>query len=272
MFFVALDIAQLEQEGSPALFLGLNRFAPFSIRDCDYLKPGPEAIARKFHSLLREEGIEIMPARTFLITTPRVLGYVFNPVSFYISFDAREGIHSILAEVNNTFGERHAYLLKGGDLAREKADTALPVVAEFQKEFYVSPLLDRQGTYRLRLVRCAEDFEMHINLDSEGKDIFWASLHGRARKLDNLQLFRSALAFPLTAALTIIRIHLQAMILYFRRGAEIYPKPEPAAKGALRRRVGLVHRLRLYLMTKLPRLRSFISRLLMPIVLFICVR
>ena len=264
VLFFALDIGELESTGSPVRLLRLNRFGLFSIWDRDYLRPGAEPIAQKFREFLGRAGTSSMPARTLLITIPRVFGYVFNPVSFYISFDATGRIHSILAEVSNTFGERHAYLLESEALIHEDPGAELPVTAVFPKEFYVSPFLDSQGEYRLRLADCAEKFQLHVSLLVQEKVVFSAGLMGAARELNDTQLLRSAVRFPLSALLTMTRIHLQALLLYFRHGAQLYPKPALPAECSLRCQPGVIHHVRLFLLSKFPRLRKLVTSILSP--------
>ena len=113
-YFLMLPMRSLRSQ--PDAILRRNRRGWLSFHDCDHGDGGTDALAW-FEQLLHSEGIEDADGEVWLHTFPRVLGYAFKPVSFWYAHRADGSLAAVLAEVNNTFGERHAYLLAGSDLA-----------------------------------------------------------------------------------------------------------------------------------------------------------
>ncbi len=126
-YFLLLPMRQLRDE--PDAALARNRFALLSFHDRDHGDGGADALAW-LEELLAAEGIADADGEVWLHTYPRVLGYVFKPVSFWYCHRADGSLAAIVAEVNNTFGERHCYLLAGPDLAfghaRARCSTSRP--------------------------------------------------------------------------------------------------------------------------------------------------
>ena len=136
--------------------------------------------------------------RIVLVTSPRHFIRVFNPVSFYYIFNQAEELQCVVAEVNNTFGERHLYLLRraeddpGGYLARFKAP----------KAFHVSPFNDMEGAYEFTFGDMRSELAVHIDLKRGETLAFSAELRGRRAPLDNRTLLRTLLSHPLVPHLT----------------------------------------------------------------------
>ena len=222
IFFLSLDIAQL-----PALrtkLLGYNRTAVLSIRDDDYLRDSNGSIHDRFAALLGRSGVESRPAATYLLTVPRLFGYVFNPVNFYISVDADGQFHSLVAEVSNTFGETHPYVLPASS-GRVEGDL---VSFRFPKEFYVSPFLETAGEYRVSLGFPGEGVRIVVDLEQDGVKRFSASLEGRPKPLTDFEFLKSLLFFPLACIGTVARIQWQALCLVFLRRVQVFLKPRPS--------------------------------------------
>ena len=114
-YFLLLPLRSLRTQPDPVL--RRNRLGWLSFHDRDHGEGGPDALAW-FEQLLHSEGIDDADGEIWLHTFPRVLGYVFKPVSFWYAHRADGSLAAVLAEVNNTFGERHAYLLAGPDLGQ----------------------------------------------------------------------------------------------------------------------------------------------------------
>jgi DUF1365 family protein len=112
-YFLMLPMRSLRVQ--PDAVLRRNRRGWLSFHDSDHGEGGSDALAW-FEDLLQGEGIADAEGEVWLHTFPRVLGYVFKPVSFWYAHRADGSLAAVLAEVNNTFGERHAYLLAGPDL------------------------------------------------------------------------------------------------------------------------------------------------------------
>ena len=218
-FFVAVDVDGLNALPATSSWFGYNTSRLFAIRDADYLNtpelPLPQAIRR----YLPQPDI----TRILLVTTPRVLGYVFNPVSFYLGYNADNHIVGAVAEVNNTFKERHVYVLD-----QPEADADGYFHFRTRKAFHVSPFNDRKGDYHFRLCDQEGRLEVHIDIERDGQCVFQSGLVGReSAPITNRSILKTLLNFPFQTLLTVPRIHFQAVHLYFRKKMQYFPKPAP---------------------------------------------
>jgi uncharacterized protein len=141
----------------------LLRFAP-----ADHLGSPDRSIRANLTAWLASQGIPA-PARVLMLTAPRSLGYVFNPLTVYWCHDADDTPLCVVAEVHNTYGERHCYLLRPDERWRATAD----------KELYVSPFFEVTGHYRMRLPPPDERLSLTIALHQDDRPAFTATLTGR---------------------------------------------------------------------------------------------
>jgi hypothetical protein len=143
-------------------------------------------------------------------TFPRVLGYVFKPVSFWYAHRRDGSLAAVLAEVNNTFGERHAYLLAGPDLAWGREQVA-------RKQFHVSPFCEVRGEYRFRFERSEKRTLARVDLHDENGPLLQTSVGGTLHPLDAATVRRAFFGTPLMTLGVIARIHWQALRLWAKR-------------------------------------------------------
>lgn len=223
VYFYAFDLDELPQLARQIPLFGYNRLRPVAIHDRDYLRPGAEPLREKVEEVLRGAGIAPPPRRVVLVTAARYFNYVFNPISFFYCYDAAERLCCVLAQVNNTFGEMHLYLLT------ESLPGATDQQLQFQsaKQFHVSPFFDRQGDYRFQLSQPAARLDNQIHYHQAQQLVLIARLQGQARPLTSSNLLRTILNHPLSAALTMPRILWQAARLYWQRRLPVYTKPVP---------------------------------------------
>ncbi|HEX6356163.1 DUF1365 domain-containing protein [Actinophytocola sp.] len=139
-----------------------------SFRAADHLGSPNRSIRANLTAWLDSAGITA-PARVQMLTAPRSFGYVFNPLTVYWCFDANGTPLCVVAEVHNTYGERHCYLLKPDEQWRAVVD----------KEFYVSPFFEVSGHYRMRLPPPDERLALTVALRQDGAPAFTATLVGR---------------------------------------------------------------------------------------------
>jgi len=159
--------------------------------------------------------------RMLLLTMPKVLGYVFNPVSFYFCYDEMDGLRAVIAEVHNTFGEQHAYLCVHPD---QRPIEALDWITA-DKVFHVSPFLERQGVYRFRFDMRPSQVAIHIHYHHDnGKPQLITSLIGTVTPCTRATLRRAFWAHPLVTLKTIGLIHWQAIRLILK-GVGVIKKP-----------------------------------------------
>jgi hypothetical protein len=149
---------------------------------------------------------------------PRVLGYVFNPISVYYCYDRAGGLIALIYEVQNTFGQRHNYVIAVDRTQNE------PLSQHCAKAFYVSPFIGMDITYDFRVREPAE----RILLSIEGKDpkgpVIIASLAGERRKLTDYALARVFVSHPLLTLKVVVGIHWNALKLW-SKGMKLHPRP-----------------------------------------------
>lgn len=207
VFFLRLPLTRLEQARIPTNRWGL---ASFHFRDHG-ARDGSHPL-EWIRQLLAREGIAA-DGEVWLHCFPRVLGYVFNPVSFWFCEDRAGRLRAVLAEVNNTFGERHSYLLAGDTL-------------ETRKVFHVSPFFPVAGRYRFAFTADSERHVARIDyLDDAGPQLL-TSISGHATPLTRGALARALLRHPFLTFGVVARIHWQALKLW-RKGVPFHRKPAP---------------------------------------------
>jgi DUF1365 family protein len=212
--------------------LARNRRGLLSFHDRDYAPDGGDPVAW-IDATLRAHGVDDADGELWLQTMPRVLGYVFNPVSFWFCERADGALRAVLCDVRNTFGERHFYLLDTG------APIAPGQVLEAAKVFHVSPFCEARGRYRFRFERgLAADgrtawHAARIDYHDEHGLLLRTSLGGLARPLDRAGAVRAFLAYPLQTLAVVVRIHWQALRLW-RRGVPYFAKPAAPAQELTR--------------------------------------
>lgn len=224
LFFAGADVDELGDLDTGVAGFGYNRFGPLALHDKDFLRQDGQSLPEKL--------IEFMPERTaedrvLLVTAFRYWGRLFSPVSFYLRL--REGVvQSVLAEVNNTFHDRHVYHLPS---LQPEGDF---LTARHAKEFHVSPFNDREGTYVFRFNRQPlEHLDIGVNLERDGKTVFRSWLSGRPRPFTSREIRRVLLRHPVAAAVTMPRILTQAAHLYFRKKLKVFKRPEPDHPGTI---------------------------------------
>lgn len=228
VYFLGLDIDELPILAETVRGFAYNRRGLFSLYDRDYLEDVAGTIRDKLDRVLKhmQHGGDV--ARIFLLTSARYFGYVFNPVSFYYCYDAHGRLRCALAEVNNTFRERHLYTLED---PRFEGETAFFKAA---KAFHVSPFNDRNGTYAFSFSPPDPNVDVRVDIVRDGRVVFKSQLSGKAMPLDAKHLVSTLVGYPLTGFMTMPRIMSQAAQLYFRRRLPVFTKPAPSSPFTIR--------------------------------------
>jgi DUF1365 family protein len=209
-YFYAIDLAELPELDRKVWGFGYNHWRPVSLRDTDYL---------------RGNGLEdfidtSVYDQIVLVTVARFMAKVFNPVSFYYCMKNGKP-ECVVAEVNNTFGERHLYLMEGNG--------TFPLSCRHEKQFHVSPFNDMNGHYEFTFSDPGENLRIEITLIRNGEQVLEAAMWGSGRKLTTSNLWKTVLRHPFTAALTMPRILWQAALLHFKRRLPIHKHPKPSS-------------------------------------------
>jgi uncharacterized protein len=215
-YFLMLPMRALR--AAPASALVRNRFGLLSFHDTDHGDGGPDALAW-LEALLQREDITDADGEVWLHAYPRVLGYVFKPVSFWYCHRADGSLAAVVAEVNNTFGERHCYLLAGPDLAFGRE-----VIA--RKVFHVSPFCSVEGRYRFRFMRAGDRAVARIEHDDDVGPLLLTSVSGELQPLSAANVRAAFFGMPMMTLGVIGRIHWQALQLW-RKRVPFFRKPAP---------------------------------------------
>lgn len=172
-------------------------------------------------NILADYDLDRKTQNIILVTMPRVLGYVFNPVSFYLCLDNANALRAVLCEVHNTFGEQHSYLCANPDHAPIIADQWL----EAEKVFHVSPFLERCGNYKFRFDFTADKLGIWIDYyDIHQQKQLVTSLVGSFTPLTSRASRQAFWRHPLVAVKAITLIHWQALKLVMK-GIRYIAKP-----------------------------------------------
>ncbi len=223
VFYLCFDIAKKEQITSK--FLSLNRFNLFAFFDRDHGKRDGSSLEIWIREILRNKNLDKKVKKIFLLSYPRVLNYVFSPVSFWFCFDESENLIAVLCEVNNTFGENHNYLIFNSDHSPIQENQWF----DAKKEFHVSPFFAVRGDYKFRFVFNQKNIAVWIDYAEEGgaKSLL-TSVTCRKESLSDLALLKAFLAIPLMTFKVTFLIHWQAIKLLLQKNKYI-PKPKKMA-------------------------------------------
>ena len=206
----------------PMLF-SRNRANLAGVHDTDHGgAPGQGAGTVWVRQVLAAHGLP-EPARIDLLAQPRILGHVFNPVSFWLCHDAAGALRVVIAEVSNTFGDRHSYLVHRDDYSPITAEDHLTA----QKIFHVSPFQPVAGGYRFRFDIRADRIGVWIDF-SAGDNGVIATLTGPRRPLTNGAILWACLRRPFGSRRVLALIHWQAVKLWWK-GVTYRPRPKPPA-------------------------------------------
>ncbi len=233
VYHALLDLDELDALDRDVRGFGHNRPAVTTFHDTDHLGDLDLPVREKLSRWLDAQGVALPPGPVRLLTNLRVLGHVFNPVSWFFCHDAEGRLVLVVAEVNNTFGETYCYLLD--DLERIGAHT---VRAGRQKVFHVSPFMDiPDHRYRFTIRPPAERVAVQMDVaDAEGV-LFDATLAEQRRPFTTAVLWRALLRYPLMPLVTVVLIHWQALRLLAKR-VPVFRKPPPPDDGLAATRTG----------------------------------
>ncbi|TPV53114.1 DUF1365 domain-containing protein [Pseudarthrobacter phenanthrenivorans] len=195
----------VDVDNLPRLPLLLRPLAAF--RAGDHLGDPDASLRSNVERFLRTQGIEPDGGAIRMLTSARVFGYVFNPLTLFWCYRADGELECVVAEVHNTYGERHCYLLRTDKAGR----------ASVPKAFYVSPFNDVSGEYRMKLPAPGERLAVSIVLEREGHKPFVASMDGTRRPATLRNILAAAVAVPAAPLLVSALIRVQGITLWARR-------------------------------------------------------
>lgn len=215
MFYIDLD--ELDLLRSKLLLFSRNAFNFFSFRDKEHLQLPAEnpdtSKTTKEHILnyLKQNGVTVVPDKIMLLTNLNILGYNFNPVSFYYCFNKEDKIICAIAEVSNTFLEMKPYLLTADMLQGDKFHL------NTTKYFYVSPFFDQDTNFDFNISIPNDKLNIRIDTIDKEERVFISTLTGVKKQLSNANLFWYSIRFPLMTLRIIILIHWHALLLWLKK-------------------------------------------------------
>jgi uncharacterized protein len=215
-----VDLDRLAEADRLSPLFSVGRFNLFSFHESDH-GAGDGQLRRHVDGLLAEAGHD-RPAKVLLLCYPRVLGYVFNPISVYYALDGQDRPSAIIYEVRNTFGEHHTYVapVEAGDV------TAAGIRQTRAKQFFVSPFMPMDQRYFFRLLPPGEGVRVRIlETDRDGPTLT-ASFIGRRRPVTTRALAGLFAKMPFHTLKIFAGIHIEAVRLYIK-GAPYFSRGRP---------------------------------------------
>ncbi|MEV5976716.1 DUF1365 domain-containing protein [Streptomyces sp. NPDC052114] len=202
----------IDPDHPPELPLPLRPLARFDPRD--HFTGDPPSLRAGLDAFLAGHGVDLKGGPVLMLTHARVLGHVFNPLTLYWCHDPDGTPRCVVAEVHNTYGGRHCYLMCPDDLGRAVTD----------KAFYVSPFFPVDGRYRMRLPAPGDRVDLTVHLERDGGRPFTATVRGTRREVRARTLLGLALRHPLSTLAVSAAIRLHGIRLYLR-GLPVQPRP-----------------------------------------------
>jgi hypothetical protein len=215
---VLIDVDAPEAAARGLRLFRVNRFGLFSFFERDHGDRSGAPLRGWAQAAFAQAGLDLDGGPIRLLTFPRVLGFVFNPISVFFGYGPDGRLRGVIYEVNNTFGETHAYVAaaQGGPVEAHAAP----------KRFHVSPFMDVHGDYHFRLCAPGEKFYLFVENKIEGQPAHYASLIGRRRTVSDGWLMSVFFRLPLMTLQVVAGIHWEALWIWLR-GAGYRDKPSP---------------------------------------------
>jgi len=209
MFYLNLD--EIDTVAARIPWISHNRFNLFNFREADHVHYGPGTLKQAVIGYAREQGCRAEISRVMLLTHLRVLGHVFNPVSFYFCFDAQDKAVAVVTEVGNTFREMKPYFLGSQTWNGQRFESSQA------KYFYVSPFIAHDAEFRFKLAVPGETLSLAIDDARDGNLFFVSALTGERQALTSTAVLGFALRFPLMTVQVLGLIHWRALQMWLRR-------------------------------------------------------
>lgn len=225
VFTLLIDIDRLPEADRTSPLFSVGRFNLLSFKVKDHGRRDGSALRPAVEAMLAAAGHAEPPRRILLLCYPRVLGYVFNPLSVYFCYGDDDRLTAVVYEVRNTFGELHPYVapVRDGETGPEG------LRQQCAKRFHVSPFLDMAQTYHFRLLPPGEAVRVRIlETDAAGPTLA-ATFVGRARRFSTASILAECGRVPLMTMKVIAAIHLEALRLWWK-GVPLHAKPAAGAE------------------------------------------
>ena len=230
-FRYSIDYVLIDPEAEPEkpFLFSVNRANLASLHDTDHGGAPREGRGADWvRDILHLRDLEVADGQILLLAQPRMLGHVFNPVSFWLCHDSDGALRVVIAEVSNTFGDRHSYLCYREDLAPITRSDVLTA----EKIFHVSPFQPVEGGYTFRFDIREDRIGVWIDYSTANEGLY-ATLTGPRTPLTSLSILKASLRRPLGSRRVLGLIHWQALKLWWK-GAVYRDRPEPPIEDVSR--------------------------------------
>ena len=209
VFSLLIDLSELDYLNNKIKFFSCNKFNLVSFYEKDHGNRDGSSLVSWVKKNLEDNNIDTEKVRIKLLCYPRILGYVFNPLSVFYIYNENEKLVSILYEVKNTFGEQHTYIFK------LDSDQNL-YQHNCSKKFHVSPFIEMNCKYFFRLLKPGEKISVIIDQYQTDEKILYASQDGQRVDFNTKELIKSYLKHPLMTFKIILAIHFEAFKLWIK--------------------------------------------------------
>ncbi len=222
VFSLVIDLDRLGEASRLSRFFSVNGRNLVSFREDDHtLVPG-ESLRAMADRMLKQAGLAARPSRILLLCYPRLLGYVFNPISVFFAYDAQDRLVGLIYSVRNTFGERHLYVapILAGEM------TAAGIRQERDKLFHVSPFIGMAARYHFRLMPPGKVVRLRIHETEAGEPLLAATFSGTGEAMSDGRLVGLLMRMPLMTIKVMAAIHWEALKIWWK-GATFHKSPPP---------------------------------------------
>jgi uncharacterized protein len=224
VFTLLIDIDRLAEAHRQSRLFSVNRFNLLSFHEKDHGNGSSDGLASHIHDIARQAGIDLAGGRILLQAYPRLMGFVFNPISVYFGYCANGELALLIYEVRNTFGEMHSYVAPVLPGQMNEAG----IRQERTKLLYVSPFIDMAQRYHFRVLPPGEKLNVRILETDETGPLLAASFTGRRRDLTGLNIVKTCLPMPFMTLKVVAGIHWEALKLWLK-GVALQTRPAPPA-------------------------------------------
>tara|TARA_B100000965_G_scaffold344870_1_gene315357 strand:- start:214 stop:990 length:777 start_codon:yes stop_codon:yes gene_type:complete len=207
VFSFLIDLDELSIIEKEIKFFSYNKFNLISFYDRDHGNRDGSSLISWVKKNINQINIDSNQIKIKLLCYPRILGYVFNPLSIFFVYDKNLSLVAILYEVKNTFGEQHTYVFK---ISSKKQN----IQNYCEKKFYVSPFMDLSSKYQFKILNPENKLSIIINQSDKNGKLLYASQDGIRSELSSKNLILSYLKHPLMTFKIILAIHFEAFRLW----------------------------------------------------------